>query len=247
MADTVTIIDLIRNGTLTAQMAATMWAAMDRGLSMVVVAVPRFAGKTTTSNAILSLLPPEVPVHRLSGKEAEMDNLKLAAPTSRGYLVVGEFSQAPVPHYIWGAPVRRVFDTLTAGYSLVTALHAPGLEEAFDVICQGNDVPDEAASRIDLMLYIRRFGDDLDTFWRRLAEVHEIDYVQGGKPHGRQLFRWVEERDRFEVVEAPTFLHGEVEELEARTARLEKLASTGRRGPEDVARLVREYRDGKVG
>ena len=55
------------------------------------------------------------------------------------------------------------------------------MEETLDVICQGNEVTDEAASRIDLVLYIRRFGDDLDNFWRRLAEVHEIDYVQGGK------------------------------------------------------------------
>jgi hypothetical protein len=245
MADTVTIVDLIRNGTLTSRMAATMWAAMDRGLSMVVVAIPRFAGKTTTTNAILSFLSPEVPVHRLSGEEAEMDSLKEAA--TGGYLVVGEFSEAPVPHYIWGAPVRRVFDTLTAGYSLATALHAPGLEEAFDAICQGNGVPDEAASRIDLMLYIRRFGDDLDNFWRRLAEIHEIDYVQGGKPSGRQLFRWVEDGDRFEEVETPTFLKGDVGELERRTAKLDELVSAGQRAPEDVARLVTEYRDGVVG
>jgi hypothetical protein len=223
-------------------MAATMWAAVDRGLSMVVVAVPRFAGKTTTSNAILSLIPVEVPVHRLSGDEAEMDSLKEAA--NGGYLVVGEFSQAPVPHYIWGSPVRRVFDTLTAGYSLATALHAPSLEEAFDTICQGNGVTDEAASRIDLMLYIRRFGDDLDNFWRRLAEVHEIDYVQGGKPQGRQLFQWVEEGDQFEKMEIPTFLQKDAGELKRRTARLEDLASTGQRSPEDVARLVTEYQDG---
>lgn len=245
MAETVTIVDLIRNCTLTARMAATMWAAMDRGLSMVVVAIPRFAGKTTTTNAILSLMSPDVPVHRLSGEEAEMDVLKEAA--TGGYLVVGEFSQAPVPHYIWGDPVRRVFDTLTAGYSLATALHAPGLEETFDVICKGNKISDEAASRIDLMLYIRRFGDDLDNFRRRLAEVHEVDYVQGGKPHGRQLFRWLEDGDRFEDVEAPTFLQGDEGELEGRAAMLEALASAGQRGPEDVARLVAEYRGEALG
>ncbi len=245
MAETVTIIDLIRNGTMTSWMAATMWAAMDRGLSMVVVAIPRFAGKTTTSNAILSLLPPETPVHHLSGEEAEMDELKEAA--TGGCLAVAEFSQGPVPRYIWGAPVRRVFDTMTAGYSLSTALHAPGLEEALDVICQGNEVTDEAASRIDLVLYILRFGDDLDNFWRRLAEVHEIDYVQGGKPHGRQLFRWIEDEDCFEEVETPTFLRGDAGEVERRRAMLEDLAATGRRGPEDVARLVEEYRRGAAG
>jgi type IV secretory pathway ATPase VirB11/archaellum biosynthesis ATPase len=71
LADTVTIVDLIRNRTLTAQMSATLWAAVDRGLSLVVVAIPRFAGKTTTTNAVLSLLRPDVPVHHLSGEETE--------------------------------------------------------------------------------------------------------------------------------------------------------------------------------
>jgi hypothetical protein len=239
MAETVTIVDLIRNGTLTAPIAATLWAAVDRGLSLLVVAIPRFAGKTTTSNAVLALLPPQVPVHRLSGDEAEMDRLKEEA--TGGYLVVGEFSQGPVANYIWGAPVRRVFDTMTAGYSLATAMHAPGLEEAFKDICDGNEVTDEAASRIDVMVYIRRFGDDVDTFWRRLAEVHEIDYVQDGKPHGRLLYRWVEDADRFDAVETPLFLNGNTAEVEARASRLEELARTGQRTSEDVARLVEEY------
>jgi len=239
MPEAPTILDLIGNGTLSARMAATLWAAMDKGLSMVVVAVPRFAGKTTTTNGILSLLHPDVPVHRLSGDEAEMDRLKEAA--TGGYLVVGEFSQAPVSHYIWGAPVRRVFDTLTAGYSLATALHAPGLEEAFDVICQANGITDQQASRIDLMLYIRRFGDDLDNFWRRLAEVHEIDHVERGKPHGRLLYRWVEEEDRFEAVEQARFLQGQANEVERRAALLEELARAGRTSSEDVGRLVSDY------
>ncbi|MBI2855561.1 MAG: hypothetical protein HYX93_01795 [Chloroflexi bacterium] len=233
MSESPTILDLIRNGTLSAQMAATLWAAMDKGLSMVVVAIPRFAGKTTTTNGILSLLHPDVPVHRLSGDEAEMDLLKEAA--TGGYLVVGEFSQAPVSHYIWGAPVRRVFDTLTAGYSLATALHAPGLEQAFDVICQGNGVTDQQASSIDLMLYIRRFGDDLDNFWRRLAEVHEIDHVQGGKPHGRLLYRW------FEEVEQARFLQGQGDDVARRRALLEELVNSGRTSAEDVVRLVSEH------
>ena len=240
MSNVVTIIDLIRNGTITSQIAATMWAAVDRGLSIVVVAIPRFAGKTTMSNAILSLLPPEINVHRLSGEEEEMDKLKDAA--TGGYLVVGEFSKAPVPHYIWGSPVRLVFDILSVGYSLATALHASGLEETFDVICKGNGVSDEAASRIDLMLYIRRFGADIDSFSRRLSEVHEIDYIQDGKPHARQLFQWLEDSDVFEQVDIPKFIHGDESELAERTATIEYLANTGQRKPQDVARLVVEYR-----
>ena len=240
MADVVTIGDLIRNGTMSASMAATMWAAMDRRMSVVTAAIPRLAGKTTTTSAILSLLPADVPIHRLSGEEPEM--IKLKETATGGYLVVGEFSQGPVPTYIWGAPVRRVFDTMTAGYSLATTLHASGVEEAFDIICRGNGVSDESASRVGIMLYIRRFGNDMDDFWRRVAEIHEVDAVNNGRPHGRLLYRWLEDVDRFESVETPRFLNGSPSELAARTAKLEELAASDLRSDADVAKMVEEYR-----
>ncbi len=239
MPEPPTILDLIRNGTMSAEMAATLWAAVDQRLSFVTVAIPRLAGKTTTTNAILALLPPDVPVHRLSGDEAEMVRLKKAA--TGGYLVVGEFAQAPVPTYIWGAPVRRIFDTMTAGYSLAVALHAPSLQETFDAICLGNGVTDEQASRIGMMLYIRRFGEDPATFWRRLSEVHEIDHVQAGRPAGRLLYRWVEKDDRFELVNAPRKVNASPVELAARMALLREMVDARRTTAADVASMVAEY------
>ena len=242
MTDSVTIVDLIRNGTMSSHMAAVMWAAVDARLSIVVVAIPRLAGKTTTGNAILAMLPPDVPVHRLGADQTEVDRLKEAA--TGGYLVVPEFSQGPVPGYIWGEPVRRVFDAMTVGYSLVTSMHAPGLDETFHDICDGNGVTDDEASRINLMLYILRFGEDDDTFWRRVSEIHEIDRVRDGKPEGRQLFSWVEPDDRFAPVEAPEFLRGAEADVERRRAMLEELANSARRSPEDVARMVLEFAEG---
>jgi len=232
-----TILDLIANGTMSAEMAATLWVTVDEGRSFVVVAIPRLAGKSTVGNAMLSLLPPEVPVHRLSGEEVEMDRLKDEA--TGGYLVVGEFSQAPVPGYIWGSPVRRVFDTLTAGYSLATALHAPGFLETFEAICQGNGVTDERASSIGLMVYLRRFGED-PNFWRRAAEIHEVDGVEGGIPRGRLLHRWVEDDDRFESVERPSTIR--TDDVEARSARLSERVETGHTTADDVAQMVAEHR-----
>lgn len=239
MIGTPTIIELVRNGTLNAEMAALLWAAVDERLSFVTVAVPRLAGKSTLMNAMLSLLPPDVPIHRLSGDETEMERLKAAA--TGGYLVVGEFSQAPVPTYIWGAPVRKVFDTLAAGYSLATALHAPNLEETFHVICRENGVNDEAASRISLMLYLRLFRDSAGAFWRRLDSVHEIDRVQNGRPQGRLLFRWLESDDRFEAADAPRLLRANSADLRERARRLAELAKAGRTAPSDVVAMVAEF------
>lgn len=53
-----TMVDLIHNGTMSVEMAATLWAAMDARRSLLVVAVPRLAGKSTVENAALALLPP---------------------------------------------------------------------------------------------------------------------------------------------------------------------------------------------
>ena len=239
MPSDLSIADLIANGTLSAEQAATLWAMVEEQRSLIVVAIPRFAGKSTTMDAVLGLLTADVPVNRLGGDEAEMDRLKEQA--TGGYLVVGEFSKAPVSHYIWGAPVRRVFDTLTAGYSLAAALHAPSLDEAFDAICQGNGVSDDAASRIDFMLYIRRFGDDEDTFWRRLAEIHEVDYVSGGRPSGRLLHHWDEAADRFQAVEPARSLHADAADLARRASLLQELVTSGRTSTADVAKLVADY------
>ena len=242
MPSDLSIADLIANGTLSAEQAATLWAVVEEQRSFIVVAIPRFAGKSTTMDAVLGLLTASVPVHRLSGDEAEMDRFKQQA--TGGYLVVSEFSEAPVANYIWGAPVRRVFDTLTAGYSLAAALHASSLEEAFDAICKGNGVSDEAASRIGFMLYIRRFGDDEDSFWRRLAEIHEIDSVSGGRPSGRLLHRWDEAADRFDAVESSRSLKADAADLARRASMLRELVTSGRTSTADVAQLVAGYGTG---
>ena len=239
MSNDLSIADLIANGTLSADQAATLWAMVEEQHSFVVVAIPRLAGKSTTMDAILGLLSPTVPVHRLSGDEAEMAKLKEEA--KGGYLIASEISPGPVHDYIWGAPVLRLFDTLTAGYSLATAMHASGLEETFTELCGDNGISDEDASRIDFMLYIRRFGDDTDTFWRRLAEVNEIDHVSGGKPHARLLHRWEEDTDRLSVVEQPRSLRADAADLARRASLLTELVSSGRTTPAHVADLVADY------
>jgi len=231
-----TILDLVANNTLSARVAAALWAAMDARPSFVVTAVPRFAGKSTLMNAVLGLLPPDVPVHRLDGSQEQMRALE--GEVSGGYLVVAEISQAPMPGYIWGEPVRELFETLAAGYSLATALHAPDLPGAFDVLCRENGVSDEAASRVNLVLHLSRFGDDPDSFWRRLAEVSEVEGVSDGRPNARLLFRWRKSDDSFEDVEPFRLLNVGSSALDARTRAIEDRVRSGRTDAAAVAELI---------
>ena len=236
----ITIAELVRNGTMSAEMAATLWAAVDERRSFLTVAIPRFAGKSTTSEAILALRPTDVALHRVDGSEEQMERLK--RERLGGYLVVGEFSQAPVPGYIGGEPVQRVFETLAAGYSLQAALHAAGVEEAIRAVTEGNGVSDELASAFDLVLYIERFGDDDASYWRRLAHLYELDRVENGAPRGRTLFRWLEDGDRFEAVETPRSFSSE--QISERATIIAELAASGRTSESDVAEAVAAFRAG---
>src|SRR5688572_26976015 len=104
MAGQITIAELVQNGTMSADAAALLWAAVDARQSFLTVAVPQRAGKTTTAHAILALRPDDMSAVQVDGHPAVMQRLK--QERLGGYVVVAEFSQAPVPGYIWGEPVR---------------------------------------------------------------------------------------------------------------------------------------------
>ena len=217
-----TLADLVRNGTMDEHVAATLWTIAEERRSFLVAAVPRFAGKSTVSRAMLDYVPDGTAVHMLSGGEAEMR--ELAANPDGGYLVVGELSRAPVSHYIWGRPVRTYFETVRTGFSLATAMHAPTPEDAFALIGEDNGVPEGDASLIDFFVYIERMGNDRDDFWRRVAAVYEIGEVSRGVPETRLLHRWEAEGDRFERVESPGKLSLDAAGLDRRAGEIRAAA-----------------------
>ncbi|MBI2774062.1 MAG: hypothetical protein HYX56_06185 [Chloroflexi bacterium] len=192
---------LVRDRTMSPEIAATLAAAAEERRSFLVFAIPRLAGKSTVVQAMLAHVPSGTPVRTVTGEPGEIS--RLASAGGSGYLVIPEISQAPVPGYIWGPPVRRVFAVLARGYTLAAALHAPSVEEAFAIVCGGNGVPDEDASRIDLAVYIRSIGEWQAPSRRVVEAVHEIHGVSHGKPRTRALHLWDEGADRFATVNEP--------------------------------------------
>ncbi len=201
-----TLADLVTNRTMSPEMAATLATAAEERRSILAVAIPRGAGKSTVTQAALTHAPSDTAFHQLS----EEHGAELGIPTTAdgGYLLMSEVSQAPMLDYLWGDPVRRVFASLHANdFALATALHAPGLEEAIEVICGQNGVPSAHASGLDLVFYLRSLGDDWRNPERRvLASMYELDRVEQGRPHARLLHRWLEDEDRFEQGEPPEFI-----------------------------------------
>lgn len=195
---TLTLADLVANRTLSPEMAATLAAAAEERRSLLFVAIPRMAGKSTVMQAVLRYAPAGTPLHELS---AARHDLGIPASGDGGYLVLSEVSPAGFVDYFWDADVRQVFDALGRGFSLSTALHAGSVNEAFEVLTRENGVPAAQAARIDVVVYIRSLGDDWAHPQRRVvAAIAETDGVHPAQ--ARLLHRWSESDDRFEAMEA---------------------------------------------
>ncbi|TAK79863.1 MAG: hypothetical protein EPO16_01180, partial [Dehalococcoidia bacterium] len=110
-----TLANLVANRTLSPEMAATVAAAAEARLSMLFVAIPRWAGKSTLMQAALQHVPADTPLHQLSA--AVEPDLGIPAARDGGYLVVSEVSPAGFAEYLWDADVRRVFAALGRGFS----------------------------------------------------------------------------------------------------------------------------------
>ena len=198
-----TLADLVANGTMSFEIAATLRATVQGRRSFLVCAVPRLAGKSTVMAAMLAHAPNGAPVKTIGDDGSDID--ALAAAGAGGYLVIPEISEyAVAPGYIWGAPVRKAFAHVGEDLALAAALHAPGAEEAIEIVCRGNGVPDERAGQIALVVYIRSLGRDWrEPTGRRIATVTEIVAVRNGRPETGLLHRWNERNDTFETVEPP--------------------------------------------
>ena len=206
-----TLPALVANGTMSAPIAETLRATAREGHSFAVFAIPRMAGKSTTLGAMLAERAPGSPVRVVTGEAPEQD--KLRKDCEGGYLVIPEIlaGQAKdVPsEYIFGEPVRRVFETLASGYSLAFTTHADGLREMFDIVARKNQVSDEHCSLIRLCVYLRSIGEWEHPEKRRVSEVHEVLRVTGGVPEVRLLHRWDEASDTFVDVDRPRIIgHG---------------------------------------
>jgi type IV secretory pathway ATPase VirB11/archaellum biosynthesis ATPase len=192
-----TLDDLVKNRTMSREMAATLGRTVQERRSYLVMALPRLAGKSTVGKAMLDQVTAGVPIRELGEDGTDVD--ELAEEARGGYLYVPEVSRHPVTEgYVWGAPVRRAFAAIQRGTALSTALHADAVTDAIDII-RANDVPDADLGRLEIVVHIRSLGDDWRTPTRRVVVgIHEIVDVSKGRSETRVLHRWDERTDRFE-------------------------------------------------
>lgn len=124
-----TIRDLIADGTLSAELAALLWALLARRASLAVVAGPSGAGKTTLLTALLDFLPAGARRLYLRGCYEPFAFVSdPAVEPDRSYLLVNEIS-GHLPVYLWGPGVRRALQAARSGFGLAATAHARSVTE----------------------------------------------------------------------------------------------------------------------
>jgi hypothetical protein len=205
--------------------AALLWTIAEEKRSFVSAAVPQRAGKSTVLWAMLDHVPAGTVIHPLNGMIDEIR--EHASSPDGGYLEVGEISTEPPARYIWGEPVSALFKTLNAGYSLATTMHTTDANDAFHQICVDNGITDADASLIQYVIHCERFGEDEESYWRRVNRVYEIAGVENGVPIATELFAWNEDDDSFVALGAPTLLSTSTDLLAERAETIRRQVADG--------------------
>jgi hypothetical protein len=180
--------DLVANGSVTSQGAQVLGAIGASGRSFLVHALPRGAGKSTLTDAILAESPATVLRQDFYGSQEEFARLS-AAPT-RGRLVVAELGHRGRRGYLAGEEIVRLFDLLSDGYTVASSLHADSVDEVFDVL-RSNGIPAALVATVPYLVKIRVLGDpDLPSTPRVVEAVYEITPVGTGGVSRAMLYQW---------------------------------------------------------
>ena len=222
------IVELIRAGTLDAELAATLWVLIEGRVPVMVAARDRQVGKSTLLGTLLDFLPSGVRTIELEGAMETFDWLPQAPELGwrsppRGealgrrvlgrsaahtppirpdntVLLIPELSDH-LPSYTWGAEARIAIRAVSIGYGLAATIHADSLDEVFEELRRPPvSLGDDELSRLGLVLILRRVGDGL----RRVVAAHYVRPISRDE-HGHVqrlgptvLATWDRDHDRFE-------------------------------------------------
>ncbi len=208
------ITDFIKEGTLSADVAAFLWLAIQYELN-IVVAGGTASGKTSLLNVLTSFIPPN---HRVISIE-ETRELQLPQfmhwvpmttrpPNPEGK---GEVSMLDLminslrmrPDRVLVGEIRRsreanvLFEAIHTGHSVYSTLHANTAEETFRrLVNPPINIPPSMLASLQLIAVMHR---DRRKNFRRILELSEL-IASGGMDEIRielnTIFRWVPSKDK---------------------------------------------------
>ena len=267
--DPITIIDMIDFGTISPEIAAYFWLAMDYKMTTLILGVTG-SGKTTTLNALANLLRPtykvvtieDTPELRLPlenwvqlvsrpsylGGVGEITLFHLVKVSLRyrpDVIVVGE---------VRGEEAYVLFQAIATGHSGMTTLHAESIDAAVKRLTSPPmNIPSSYIPLINIAMVIKRVTKIDETGRprpvRRITTIWEVkdyeDYVVVSK--------WDPVRDRFEMDLSRSIILDHIseitgrsreelyEEVAKRKAILEWLHANHIRSYKEVASYIQRY------
>ena len=171
--------DLVDNGTVTAEGADLLRTIGSSTGPFIVYSLPRNAGKSTVTEAILAEAPPGTPRHDFLGTETERDELLGAAPA--GYLVVAEMGHRGRPGYLAGDEIERAFEVAEHGYRLATSLHADDVGQLVEVLAANGISAERLRRNVRYLVKVQPLGDPFAPDTKRIVEaIDETTPTDGG-------------------------------------------------------------------
>ena len=170
------VVDLLDAGTLTLELAAYLCAAISRGASFMVGALPGGAGKTTLMGALLNFAPRDMELHAADSWQVLQEGLK--PETRQSCYICHEIGPGDYYAYLWGEDLREYFKLAEAGHMLATNLHADTFDQACHQVCGQNGVPAARFRRMSLLLFLRVTGG-----WTGRREISQVWESDGAVEH----------------------------------------------------------------
>ncbi|MFO7955722.1 MAG: hypothetical protein R6X33_01325 [Candidatus Brocadiia bacterium] len=187
---TLSIVDLIEDGTITAEMAGFCWLTVAAGGSFLTGAVPGGAGKTTLMATLLGFLPPGERIVTVSDRSV-VDNALAGDVEPPATVLAHEIGSGSWFGYIWGRTAADFFRLTGRALRCVSCLHADDPQQTREQLLSLG-VREEDLQRVRLQLYMRmeRGGGGI------LRRTRALHYRWDGAC--RELYRWEPSGDQFE-------------------------------------------------
>ena len=270
-ADPITVIDLIKFGTMSIDIAAYMWYLAEKRATML-VAGGTASGKTTALNALASFIRPGQKVVSIEdtqelnlphenwipavsrqnftdtqvGEITQFDLLRAALRQRPDIIIVGETR---------GREAYTLFQAMATGHGGCSSIHADSVAATLTrLVSSPMDVPKELiANSLDLItLQLKiRVGDKSV---RRIIQVSEIDGIDRdtGEIKTHDVFKWNPKTDKHEYLGNSVIFKkiierdGETEEkinyeLTKRRAALEWMVQNNIRELKEVSANIMDY------
>ena len=188
---TLSFVDLIEAGTVSAELAGELAALVESGASIVTAARHGGVGKSTLLADLLACLPPGERIVTTSDL-ASVEEAKCASEAGSICYLAHEIGPGPWYAYLWRNSAAGFFALAREGRRVATCLHADELEEFYEALASQGVAASDVNS-VGIVAFMRRAE-----VGRRVESV----YVPGPKAHS---IRWLrEEAEDVFLAEGPS-------------------------------------------